>query len=333
MNSQSTFMAAAVQAAPVFLDKQKSTEKACDLILEAGSKGADLIALPEVFISGYPYWLWFKSIADGTPFSIRLFETSVVVPGPETDALGRAAKKAGAYVVIGVNEVDNKALFNTLLFFNREGVLMGKRRKLKATYAEKIIWADGDASTHEVYKTDLGMLSGLICGEHAMALPGFTLSAMGEQIHVASWVGFSSCLGQERREAFRTLSESASKFHACAFQTAVLCTQSLVDQHTLDVLGNPPEMEVGGGWTAIIAPGSGKVLAGPLIDEEGIVYAEVNLREAIPYYLNRDVTAQYWSPYFNVQLDKRRRASVHIVEDEAAAEQEKEELTIVAAAE
>ncbi|MEX0732382.1 MAG: carbon-nitrogen hydrolase family protein [Aquisalimonadaceae bacterium] len=309
MDNSKTFVAAVVQAAPVFLDKQASIAKACDLILEASKTGADIIALPEVFISGYPYWLWFKSIADGTPYSIRLFESSIQVPGPETEALGRAARKAEAYVVIGVNEVDNKALYNTLLFFDRSGALIGKRRKLKATYAEKIIWADGDASTHEVYSTDFGVLSGLICGEHAMALPGFSLSAMGEQVHVSSWVGFSSCLAQDRRDAFRTLSEVASKFHAVSFQSAVLCTQSLVDEYTLEVMGHPPEMEVGGGWSAIIAPGSGKVLAGPLIDDEGIISAEVNLRDAIPYYINRDVTAQYWSPYFNLSVDRTPHTS------------------------
>lgn len=314
MPHKTRIIAAAVQAAPVYLDRKGSVEKACDLIAQASERRADLIALPEAFISGYPYWVWFRSIGEGVPLVVRLFETGVKVPGPETEALGEAARKAGAYVVIGVNEVDNKALYNTQLFFDRKGTLIGKHRKFKPTYAEKVIWADGDGSTHRVYETDFGGLGGLICAEHAMALPGFTLASMGEQVHVAIWVGFASCLGASRRAAFRNLTQSAAIYHAVAFQSFVINSQSVVDDYTLDILGRPQEMDPGGGWTAIIASGSGEILAGPLLDEEGIVSAEIDLSSAIPYYFNRDVTGQYRSPFFTVRFDPGPHPSVEFQE-------------------
>ena len=319
MSPKSKIIAAAVQAAPVYLNKEASLEKACRLIAQAAERKADLIALPEAFLSGYPYWVWFKTIGEGVPYAVRLFETSVKVPGPETEALGEAARKAGAYVVIGVNEVDNKALYNTQLFFDREGNLIGKHRKFKPTYAEKVIWADGDGSTHRVYETDFGGLGGLICAEHAMALPGFTLASMGEKVHVAIWVGFASCLGPARREGFRNLTRAAAVYHAIAFQSFVVNSQSIVDDYTLEVLGRPEEMDKGGGWTAIIAAGSGRILGGPLEDEEGIVSAEIDLSEAIPFYFNRDVTGQYWSPFFSVQFDPRPHSAMTFAEGDPTA--------------
>lgn len=317
MFRKSKIIAAAVQAAPVYLNKEASVDKACRLIAQAAEKKADLIALPESFLSGYPYWIWFKTLEEGIPYAVRLFESSLQVPGPETQALGAAARQAGAYVVIGINEVDNKALYNTQLFFDREGNLIGKHRKFKATYAEKLIWADGDGSTHMVYDTDFGGLGGLICAEHAMALPGFTLASMGENVHVASWVGLGSSLGPALRDGFRNLTRTASVYHALAYQSFVVNSQSLVDEYTLEVLGHPKEMEKGGGWTAIIAAGSGRILGGPLEDEEGIVSAEIDLSKAVPFYF-RDAAGQYRSQFFSVQFDPRSHRAMTLTESPEA---------------
>ncbi|MGD8540564.1 MAG: nitrilase-related carbon-nitrogen hydrolase, partial [Candidatus Aminicenantes bacterium] len=185
------FKAAAVQAAPVFLDREASIDKACSLIETAGENGADLIVLPEVFVPGGPYWAWHMTLGEGMKFSAELFHNSVDVPGEGTARIGEMAKKYGSHVVIGVNERVNKSIYNTLLFFDREGTLFGKHRKLKPTGSEKLVWGEGDGSTHKVYETDIGRMGGLICGEHTMALPGYTLAAMGEQVHIASWVGFA----------------------------------------------------------------------------------------------------------------------------------------------
>jgi predicted amidohydrolase len=181
------FKAAAVQASPIFLNREASVDKACALIAEAAKNDAQLIVLPETFIPGGPYWAWHLPMRECGKFSAELFQNAVDIPSDTTVRLGEAARKANAYVVIGVNERDGKSLYNTLLYFGPDGRIIGKHRKFKPTGPEKLVWGDGDGSTHKVYDTAVGKLGGLICGEHTMALPGYTLAAMGEQVHVSRW--------------------------------------------------------------------------------------------------------------------------------------------------
>jgi nitrilase len=311
------FKAAAVQAAPVFLDREASVEKACTLIKEAGEKGADLIVLPEVFLPGGPYWAWNMEMRRAVRFSKELYLNSVDVPGESTARIGETAKKYGAYVVIGINERENKSLYNTLLFFDRKGRIMGKHRKFKPTGAEKLVWGEGDGSTHRVYDTDIGRIGGLICGEHTMALPGFTLGAMGEQIHIASWVGFSY--------ADTTLTEVCSRYHSIAYNTFVICSQGVLDDQVNKKLGL--DLKVGGAWTTIIEAGTGRIMAGPLAPaEEGIVYADIDLNEAVPHYFLHEPTGHYWPKQFRVFFDAREMKPLNFgkaaKKDENAEEEE-----------
>ena len=301
------FRAAAVQASPVFLDREASIDKACNFIDIAGRQGAKLIAFPEVYIPAYPYWAWFMNIEQGIQYCVELYNNSVEVPSDATARLGVAAEKANAYVVIGVNERDNKSLYNTLLFFDDQGRLMGKHRKFKATHAEKIIWGDGDGSTHRVYDTKIGRIGGLICGEHTMALPGYTLVAMGEEVHISAWVGMATVGGTPLGEdpPFRVLSETSARYHAIAFNTYVINVQSIIDQETIDKMGHPKNMTPGGGWTAIIAPGTGKLIAGPLIDKEGVLYADIDLNLSPAYYFRREPTGHYWPKQFSVLFNNQ----------------------------
>jgi predicted amidohydrolase len=290
------FKAAAVQAAPVFLDREASVDKACALIGEAARHGAELVALPEVFIPGGPYWAWHMGMRRGLQFSSELFLNSVDVPGPASEKIGAAARAHGCHVVIGVNERDNKTLYNTLLFFEPSGSLIGKRRKMKATGAEKLVWGEGDGSTHRVYDTELGRIGALICGEHTQALPGYTLAAMGEQIHIASWVGFAF--------ADTSLTEICSRYHAIAYNSFVVCSQSVVDASVGRHLGI--ELPAGSAWSAIIEAGSGRVMAGPLAPtEEGILYADIDLNTAVPHYFLHETTGHYWPKQFRVLFDGR----------------------------
>lgn len=305
------FKAAAVQAAPVFLEREGSVEKACVLIRQAAEHGADLIVMPEVFLPGGPYWAWHMEMRRAVKFSKELYLNSVEVPGEATARIGELARKHGSYVVIGVNERDNKSIYNTLLFFDRKGDLIGKHRKLKLTGAEKLVWGEGDGSTHRVYETDIGRIGGLICGEHTMALPGYTLGAMGEQVHVALWVGFAY--------ADTTLTEICSRYHAIAYDTFVICSQSIVDEQVNRKLGL--ELKPGGAYTAIIEAGTGRIMAGPLPPtEEGIVYAEIDLNDAVPHYFVHEPTGHYWPRQFRVFFDPREVKPLNV----AAAPQREE---------
>jgi aliphatic nitrilase len=131
---------AAVHAASVFLDREGSVAKACRLIEEAGANGARLVAFPEVFVPGYPFWVWTHTPTTGAPLFFELFTNAVEVPSEATEAIGEAARRAGAYVVMGVDEREGGTLYNTLLYFDDKGELTGRHRKLQPTHAERTIW-------------------------------------------------------------------------------------------------------------------------------------------------------------------------------------------------
>ncbi|MFT6217261.1 MAG: nitrilase, partial [Roseivirga sp.] len=138
------FTAAVIQAAPVLFDLEKTLEKTADLIHQAAEKGAKLILFPEAYISAYPRGLSFGTVvgnrtAEGRELWLRYWDSSIDVPGKDTDRLGAMAKKAGAYLVIGVNERDRVSgtMYCSMLYFNPKGALMGKHQKIKPTAAER----------------------------------------------------------------------------------------------------------------------------------------------------------------------------------------------------
>jgi predicted amidohydrolase len=186
------FTLAAIQAAPVLFDREASTEKACGLIVQAAERGADLAAFGEAWLPGYPFFAANRPGPLTWKAGAEYVANAVPVPGPETDRLCAAARRAGIDVVIGIVERDERTrgtLYCTMLFIGREGRLLGRHRKLKPTHHERMAWGDGDASGLRVHERPYGRISGLSCWEHQMALPGYALIAQGTQIHVSAWPG------------------------------------------------------------------------------------------------------------------------------------------------
>jgi nitrilase len=298
------FTLASVQAAPVYLDREASIEKACRLIDDAGSLGASLAVFGETWVSGYAnFGAWPDHKA--FPAALRRFVLNgVEVPSPATDALCRAAGRAGIDVAIGVAERDETtggSIYCTLLFVGREGRLLGKHRKLKPTFWERTVWGEGDGSSLRLYERPYGRLGGLNCWEHQMVLPGYALIAQGLQVHAAAWPGGTFTRQEVLSRAF------AMQAAAYVVMTGGLLRQEEIPEELREIV-RPLN-----GHSAIIGP-SGDVLAGPLLNEEGILTARANLGTVMFQKMIADHAGHYTRPdvfRFEVNRALRRPATFY----------------------
>jgi aliphatic nitrilase len=199
---------------------------------------------------------------------------------------------------MGVNERDGASLYNTQLYFDDQGTLVGHHRKLQPTLAERMIHGRGDARDIFVLDTPYGRLGGLICFEHTMDLARYALTTKGEQIHVACWPPVSALTGDPTSRIFDSISLTAAKHHAFTGQTFVITVQSRVDEDAVSKLGltgRPDMIRVGGGCSAIVGP-HGQVIAGPHTDDEAIIYADIDLADIVPIKQVCDSAGHYARP-------------------------------------
>jgi len=291
------FKAAAVQASPVFLNVDATVDKACSIIAEAASNGASLVAFPEVFIAGYPYWNWIMTPVQGSPWYEKLFRNSITVPGPETEKICKAALDNNCHVVIGVNERGQSfgELYNTNLIIDNKGILIGKHRKLVPTWAEKLTWTGGDGSSLKVYNTDVGPIGTLACGENTNTLARFTLLSQGELIHIANYISLPVAPPDYNMAEAIKIRAAAHSFEGKLF-TIVSCstiTKEIIDIMKDDV-PNAEELltRKNSAFSGIIGP-NGAVIGEPLIDDEGIVYADIDLAKCIQPKQMHDILGHY----------------------------------------
>ncbi len=308
------FKAAAVQAAPHFLDAPATIEKACALAREAARAGAELVVFPEVFVAGYPYWNWYLSPLEGSPWFARLQQSSVRVPGPEVDKLCAEAAKLGIYIVIGVNESVPYSLgtvFNTNLIIGPEG-LIGRHRKLVPTFAEKLTWASGDGSSLRVHETSFGPLGVLACGENTNTLARYTLLAQGELVHVANYIAFPFVSNYDMPEAIR-IRAGAHSFEGKIF-TIVAC--SAMSPELIAILKPTPAHEklltgTPNAFSGIYGP-DGRLVSEPIIDREGIVYADIDLNRCIEPKQYHDILGHYNRfDIFNLEVNRTPLEPIH----------------------
>jgi Predicted amidohydrolase len=194
MDYSRTVRAAAVQISPVLYSREGTTEKVLQAIAQAADAGAQLVVFPETFVPYYPYFSFVQPPVLMGKEHMRLYEEAVVVPGPVTDAVSRAARSYGVVVVLGVNERDGGSIYNTQLVFDADGALLLKRRKITPTYHERMVWGQGDGAGLTVLDTAVGRLGALACWEHYNPLARYALMAQHEQIHCAQFPG--SMVGQ-----------------------------------------------------------------------------------------------------------------------------------------
>ena len=268
---------ACVQASPKFLDLDAGIDKTIALIDEAARNGAELIAFPETWLPGYPWFLWLDSPAWGMQFLRKYHENSLILESDEARRISDAAREAGIHVVLGYSEREAGSLYIGQWFINDRGETIGTRRKLKPTHVERTLFGESDGSSLTVFDTDLGRVGALACWEHLQPLSKYALYAQHEQIHVAAWPSFSlyraatSALGPD-------VNVAASRVYAAEGQCFVLAPCGVVSEEMIAMLcGDDAQknalLQAGGGHARIFGPDGGD-LATPLGEhEDGLLYA------------------------------------------------------------
>ena len=319
MSGARKFTVAAAQIAPVFMDRAATIDKACETLAEAAANGAKLVVFPEALVPSYPDWVWVTPAIRADLHSsmyAEMLDQSVTVPGPDVDKLCRAAKKNKCYVVIGVNErnadASGTSLYNTLVYIDDKGKLMGIHRKLVPTAAERLVWTPGDGSTLDVYDTPYGKLGGLICWENYMPLARYAMYAQGVQIYVAAtWDSADSWVATLRHIA----KEGRLYVIGCCI---AMRRDEIPDSYGFKSLYPPDGDWVNIGNSAIVGP-DGDLLAGPVAEKEEILYAEIDLSRQLGSRYWLDAAGHYARPdVFQLTVNRRANAMIADAPDPGA---------------
>lgn len=300
-------LVAAVQATPVFLDREASIDRVAELTAKAAADGAGLVVFPEAFVPGYPDWVWRTPAWRDRELYATLLDQSVTVPSPATDRLGDAARAAQAWLAVGVNErsATGGTLYNTLLYLAPDGTLAGRHRKLVPTGGERTVWGQGDGSTLPVFDTAFGRLGGLLCWENYMPLARAVLHAQGVDVHVAptwdSGDAWQASMRHVAREGRCYVVATNSWLRGCDVPAGV---------PGRDALWGGAEDTMSRGGTVIVDP-YGEVLAGPLFHEEGILVAELDPAVVRAARREFDPVGHYARPdVFTLTVDTSPRPAV-----------------------
>ena len=303
MSSLPRFKAAAVHAAPVFLDKRATAEKAASLIREAADAGAELIVFPESYIPAFPVWaaLW-APIYNHDLFE-AMVENSVAVPGPELALIAEEARRRQVFVSIGISEkspLSTGCIWNANLLIGDEGQLLNHHRKLVPTFFEKLVWAPGDSAGLRAVPTRLGNIGALICGENTNPLARYALMAQGEQVHISNWPPIwptkpPQSGGNYDNIAANRIRAGAHSFEAKAF--GIVCA-GYMDSRMRDFLvARDPNVAAIIDQTpraaSMFVDPTGAQIGESLQNEEGILYANLDLNQCIEPKQYHDVVGYY----------------------------------------
>jgi len=276
---------AAAQVAPVFMDKEATIDKACKAIEEAGKNDARLVVFPETFVPGYPYWRGIQPISRWSDLMVEYQKNSIEIPSDDTDVICDASRDAGIITALGCSEMDDRlgseTLYNTLLFIDDDGEILGRHRKLMPTHAERMIWGMGDASDVAVFDTGIGAIGGMVCYENHMTLQKAAMAILGEEIHCAVWPGWWV---MERHPGAKRRYQAGDSAHLCdiehaireyAFETqtfVISVSQYIPDDEMPDYCR---DFNIAAGGSCIVNP-AGVYLVEPVFDRKEIIYAELD---------------------------------------------------------
>ncbi len=308
---------AAAHIAPVFLDKKATTAKALAWIDEAAKQGAQLVVFPESFIPGFPIWaaLW-APLHNHDLFS-QFVENSLLVDGPEIQAICQQAKKSQIFISVGFSERSGSSvgcIWNSNLLISDRGEILVHDRKLVPTFFEKLIWAPGDGAGLRVAHTSIGNIGGLICGENTNPLARYTLMTQQEQIHISSWPPIwptrdpSDSANYNNLQANR-IRASAHSFEAKCF--GIVCA-GFMDKAMFNFLVQrdasiAPILEKTPGAESFFVNPTGSQFGDTLSQTEGLIYAEFDLNQCVEPKQFHDVVGYYNRfDIFNLHVNARR---------------------------
>jgi len=306
------FKVAVVQAAPVVFDRERTLKKVQALSEEAARQGARLVVFPEAFVSAYPRGLDFGAVVGsrteaGREQYRRYWESSVDVPGPAVQTLGRIARSSKIYLVIGVIERDRGTLYCTVLFFSPEGTYLGKHRKIMPTASERLVWGFGDGSTMPVFDTPLGKIGAVICWENYLPLMRAAMYAKGIELYCAptadprdSWIASMRHIAVEGR----CFVLSCNQFNR---------RRDFPSDYGAE-MGADPDAIVTRGGSCIVDP-FGNFLAGPNTSDEVILITEIDRAQIVRGKFDLDVVGHYARPdIFQLQVDERAKQPVTLLD-------------------
>ncbi len=302
------FRAAVIQAGAVPFDAEASVEKACRLASEAAGRGVALTVFPEAFISVYPKGLDFGSRVgsrspEGREQFRRYWASAIEVPGPATEALGKAARENHMHLVIGVIERDGGTLYCTALFFAPDGALLGKHRKLMPTAHERLVWGYGDGSTLPVFDTEVGRIGAVICWENYMPMLRMAMYSKNIQIYCAP-------TADDRESWLPTMRHIALEGRCFVLTACQYIQRGSFPADYPALQGDDPNTVLMRGGSCIIDP-LGRVLAASTFDGECILTAEIDLDEIPRAKYDFDVVGHYARPdVFQLHVNERRTAPV-----------------------
>lgn len=321
---------AAIQAAPVFLDRAATMDKLEGLVQEAAREGAELVAFGEAFLPGFPIWNGVLPPVDQHTFFERLVSNAVTVGGPECVRLAELARRHRVMLSVGIDEKPPGilgTLWNSNLIFDADGRLVNHRRKLVPTWYERLTWSAGDGADIDVVDLRGAGVGALICGENTNTLARFALLARGEQVHIATYPPAwpferDASRDYDLTDAIRIRS-AAHSFEGKVF--TVVAATALDEDAVAQVAGDDPEVRrlltgAAAPVSMIVGP-RGDVVAGPLVKDEGILVADVEIADTIRLKQIHDIVGTYNRfDVFTLAVNRRRLQPAYFHEQPAARE-------------
>lgn len=305
---------AIVQTAPVFLDKARSIELAVAKIEEAAQKGAKLIVFTEAFIPGYPTWVW--RLRPGGDWGLseelheRLLNNAVVMNSDDLEPMYEAAKKYQVTIVCGIEERDSElgrtTLYNTVITIGLNGELLNKHRKLMPTNPERMVWGFGDASGLKVVESPTARIGTLLCWENYMPLARYALYAQGVELYIAPTYDSGD-------DWISSLQHIAREGGCWVIGCGNLMTgKDIPDDFPQKEMLYPDADEwINPGDSVVIAPG-GQIVAGPMREQEGILYCEIDVQKAAIAKRALDVTGHYSRPdIFQLTVNTQHQSPIN----------------------